>query len=142
MPTAGVSIVTLGVSDLARARDYYQALGWKLSSSSTDGIAFLQGRNLVLALYGRQALAEDAQVDVGEGGFDGITLACNCRSEVEVDELFARALAAGGRATKMPQPVFWGGYSGYVADPDGHLWEYAFNPFVSFNDAGDLVLAD
>lgn len=142
MSTAGVSIVTLGVSDLVRARSYYQALGWRLSSSSTEHIAFLQGRNLVLALYGRHALAEDAQVAVGGGGFGGITLACNCRSEAEVDEQFARAVAAGGNATKVPQAVFWGGYSGYVADPDGHLWEYAFNPFVSFNEAGDLQLPE
>lgn len=142
MSTAGISIVTLGVSDLARSRIYYQALGWNLSSSSNESIAFLQGRNLVLALYGRQALAEDAQVAADDGGFAGVTLACNCRSEAEVDEHFARALAAGGCVTKAPQQVFWGGYSGYVADPDGHLWEYAFNPFVSFNAAGDLVLPE
>ncbi|CAB5581422.1 VOC family protein [Pseudomonas aeruginosa] len=136
----GVSLVTLGVADLARSSLYYQALGWQPSSDGNEQVVFLKGRNLVLGLYGRSALAEDAQVEDRPTGFAAITLACNCASRDEVNRLFSAATAAGGQATKMPQEVFWGGYSGYVADPDGHLWEIAYNPFWPFDEQGNLVL--
>ncbi|HEJ9707344.1 TPA: VOC family protein [Pseudomonas aeruginosa] len=136
----GVSLVTLGVADLARSSLYDQALGWQPSSDGNEQVVFLKGRNLVLGLYGRSALAEDAQVEDRPTGFAAITLACNCASRDEVDRLFSAATAAGGQATKMPQEVFWGGYSGYVADPDGHLWEIAYNPFWPFDEQGNLVL--
>lgn len=104
----GVSLVTLGVADLARSSLYYQALGWQPSSDGNEQVVFLKGRNLVLGLYGRSALAEDAQVEDRPTGFAAITLACNCASRDEVDRLFSAAMAAGGQATKMPQEVFWG----------------------------------
>ncbi len=104
----GISLVTLGVADLARSSLYYQALGWQPSSDGNEQVVFLKGRNLVLGLYGRSALAEDAQVEDRPTGFAAITLACNCASRDEVDRLFSAAMAAGGQATKMPQEVFWG----------------------------------
>lgn len=137
-----IHIVTLGVSDLARSRRFYEALGWKASSASNEGIVFLKGAAGVLALYGRQALAEDAQVDDQPSGFAAISLARNAGSKAEVDQWFNAALNAGATAIKSPQEVFWGGYSGYIADPDGHLWELAFNPFFVFDEQGNLALPD
>ncbi|HEY2624864.1 MAG TPA: VOC family protein [Dyella sp.] len=137
-----IHIVTLGVSDLARSRRFYETLGWKASSASNEGIVFLKGAAGVLALYGRQALAEDAQVDDQPSGFAAISLARNAGSKAEVDQWFNAALNAGATAIKSPQEVFWGGYSGYIADPDGHLWELAFNPFFVFDEQGNLALPD
>ncbi len=142
MTTPRIHIVTLGVSDLARARHFYETLGWKASSASNDSIAFLKGGTGVLALYGRAALAEDALAADQPTGFAAITLARNASSREEVDAWFAAAVAAGARAIKSPQEVFWGGYSGYIADPDGHLWEFAFNPFFVFDEHGNLSLPD
>ncbi|WP_445145784.1 VOC family protein [Dyella sp. Tek66A03] len=137
-----IHIVTLGVSDPARSRRFYETLGWKASSASNEGIVFLKGGAGVLALYGRQALAEDAQVDDQPTGFAAVSLARNASSKAEVDEWFDAAVTAGASAIKSPQEVFWGGYSGYVADPDGHLWEFAFNPYFVFDEQGNLALPD
>lgn len=135
-----LSLVTLGVVDLARARKFYEALGFKASPASQEAVTFFQLGGMALGLYGRAALAEDAHVDNSPRGFSGITLGYNCRSETDVDDTIAHALACGATLTKQPQKVFWGGYSGYFADPDGHLWEVAFNPFFPLDSEGRLQL--
>ena len=131
MTRANISIVTLGVTDLVRSTTFYEALGWVNSSASQEGVRFLIGADIVLGLYPTDKLAEDAQVENAAPGFRGVTLARNLESEAAVDAEFARALDAGATRIKAPEKVFWGGYSGYFADPDGHLWEIAFNPFFS-----------
>ena len=136
-----VSIITLGVADVAKARAFYAALGFKASAASQDSITFFDAGSVVLALYGRAALAEDAHVSASTAvGFSGVTIAHNCRSEADVDRVLADAVASGATLKKAAQKVFWGGYSGYFADPDGHLWEVAYNPHFAFDDAGRLRL--
>lgn len=137
-----ISLVTLGVADLARARTFYETLGWRASGASTPDVTFFQGNGLALALYGRAALAADAAVPDRPTGFSGITLAYNARSKGEVDRVFEEALQAGAEAVKRPHDVFWGGYSGYFADPDGHLWEVAWNPFFPLDAQGNLSLPE
>ena len=127
--TANISIVTLGVEDLAASTAFYESIGWRNTTASQDSVTFLQGHSVVLGLYGRAALAEDAEVDPAGSGFRGVSLAINLESEAAVDAFFDKAVSCGAAATKKPQKVFWGGYSGYFSDPDGHLWEVAFNPF-------------
>ncbi len=139
---AGISMVTLGVDDLARSRAFYEALGWVVAPQSQESVVFLQGRNIVLGLYGRQALAEDANVENTPPGFSGFALAINVSSPAEADRLFDTAVANGATAHKPPQKVFWGGYSGYFGDPDGHLWEVAHNPFFAMDADGNLRLVD
>ena len=135
-----LTLITLGVSDLARARAFYEALGFKASSASQGDIVFFQAGALGLALYPRAALAEDAQVSHEGGGFSGITLAHNVRAKEEVAAILAEAERAGACILKPAQDVFWGGHSGYFADPDGHLWEVAWNPFFSLAADGALSL--
>lgn len=142
MSVPRIHIVTLGVGDLSRSRQFYEAWGWKASSVSNENIVFLKGAAGVLALYGRDALAEDALAEDLPTGFSAVTLARNAGSKEEVDTWFATALAAGARELKTPQEAFWGGYSGYLADPDGHLWELAFNPYFVFDEHGNLALPD
>jgi catechol 2,3-dioxygenase-like lactoylglutathione lyase family enzyme len=135
-----ISLITLGVADLGRARAFYEALGWRASGASTPDVTFFHGNGLALALYGRGALAADAAVPDQPTGFSGVTLAHNARSKAEADQVFAEALAAGAKPLKPPHDTFWGGYSGYFADPDGHLWEIAWNPFFPLDADGDLHL--
>lgn len=136
-----ISIVTLGVSNMKASRAFYEALGWKAMKASTDTVTFFQGRGIVLGLYGYEALADDAGVSAGpKQGFSGVALAYNCRSNSEVDEAFSHALSCGARAVKQPETVFWGGYSGYFADLDGHLWEVAHNPFAQMDGQGHLFM--
>lgn len=135
-----VSLITLGVADVAASRRFYEALGFVAASSSQPAIAFFQIGGSALALFSRASLAEDACVDNVEPGFSGITLAYNCRSEADVDAAFAHALACGATMKKRPEKVFWGGYSGYFADPDGHLWEVAYNPFAPLDEEGRIKL--
>ncbi|AIF45768.1 VOC family protein [Dyella japonica] len=142
MSAPRIHIVTLGVSDLPQSRRFYEAWGWRASSASNENIVFLKGGAAVLALYGRDALAEDALAEDLPTGFPAVTLARNASSKEEVDRWFAAALAAGARELKTPQEAFWGGYSGYLADPDGHLWEFAFNPYFVFDEHGNLALPD
>ena len=137
-----INIVTLGVEDVARSRLFYEALGWRASSASQPSIVFLRGNGTVLALFGRTALAEDAAVEDRPTGFAAVALAYNARSKDEVDQVYAQAVQAGARAVKTPHPVFWGGYSGYFADPDGHLWEVAWNPFFPLDEHGGLQLPE
>ena len=126
-----IGLITLGVRDLARSLSFYRdGLGWPTHGYKPDaGVVFFSLQGTWLALYPRDKLAEDAAVPDGQG-FGGITLAHNEPSPEQVDAAYAQAIAAGARAVKQPQKVFWGGYSGYFADPDGHMWEIAFNPFM------------
>jgi uncharacterized protein len=131
-----VTIITLGVADVANARAFYERLGFKASNASQDSICFMQLGGLVLSLYSRASLAEDAHVANTPPGFSGVTLAHNCRSEADVDAVLAHAVSCGGTLKKPAQKVFWGGYSGYFSDPDGHLWEVAHNPFLPLDAEG------
>lgn len=136
-----ISLVTLGVSDMARARAFYEALGWEVAAPSNDNVTFFQGRGIVLGLFGHDDLAKDAAVSTAPPpDFRGVSLAYNCRSEQEMDEAFAHAVACGATPQKPPEKVFWGGYSGYFADPDGHLWEVAFNPFAPLDADGHMQI--
>jgi uncharacterized protein len=135
-----LTIVTLGVADVARSTAFYEAVGWQRSSSSQDSITFLRMAGSVLGLYGREALADDVGCDPDGHGFAAVTLACNLDSPGAVDAAFAEFVTAGASPVKHPAAVFWGGYSSYVADPDGHLWELAHNPFLPFDDEGRPLL--
>lgn len=135
-----VSFVTLGVGDIGRSRQFYEALGFSASSASQPDVAFFDAGGVVLALFGRDALADDASVPRGKPEFSGIALAHNVNSETEVDDCLAEAVAAGARLLKPGQKAFWGGYSGYFADPDGHLWEVAYNPFLPLDRDGRVML--
>lgn len=123
-----LTLVTLGVADLARAVRFYEALGWPRSSYASEGVAFFQVGGLVLSLYPRAALAEDADLAPEGQGFRGFALAYNTASRAETDAVLAEAVAAGATLVKPAADAFWGGYSGYFADPDGALWEVAWNP--------------
>jgi catechol 2,3-dioxygenase-like lactoylglutathione lyase family enzyme len=134
---ARISIVTLGVADVGRSAAFYEALGWERAGSSTDEIVWFHTADSNLGLFGRAALAADAGVPAEpRAPFGGITLAINVESDAAVDAALEAAAAAGGRVTKPAEGAEWGGYSGYVADPDGHLWEVAHNPFFPIGDDG------
>jgi predicted lactoylglutathione lyase len=137
-----VSFITLGVANVGAARSFYERLGLKASSASQDGVAFFNLGGVVLSLFGRDALAEDACVHRGEAGSASVSLAHNVASEAQVDEVLQEAVAAGAKLLKRGQPTFWGGYSGYFADPDGHLWEVAFNPFMPLDAEGRVTLPE
>jgi uncharacterized protein len=137
-----VSFITLGVADLAASRDFYQRLGWTPSAASQEGITFFDLGGLVLGLFSREALAEDAHLPNSPPGFSGVTLACNQRSEALVDAVLAEAVAAGAKLLKPAEKVFWGGYSGYFADLDGHVWEVAHNPFAPLDENGRVRLSN
>ncbi len=135
-------IVTLGVKNLELSRKFYsETLGWEESSASNQAIAFIQAGGVVLALFPRDELAKDALVAAEGNGFSGFTLAHNVGSEKEVDEVIAGLRSKGVKITKEPQKMFWGGYSSYFADPDGFLWEVAYNPDFPFDENGNLKLA-
>jgi len=127
---AYISIITLGVSDLPRSVQFYRdGLGLPTTYKPGEGIAFFQLNSTWLALYPYAALAEDAALPAERARFGGVTLAHNLASKAEADEVIAQALAAGATLLKPAADTFWGGYSGYFADPDGHPWEVAWNPF-------------
>jgi len=134
-----LSLVTLGVDDLGRARRFYEALGWERGNENPE-VVFFQLNGLVLALWSRRSLAEDAKVSADGGGFRGVALAYNARSKADVDAVMAEAETAGARILKPAEDVFWGGYSGYFADPDGHLWEVAWNPQWEVTPEGNVRL--
>ena len=137
-----LSIVTLGVTDLARATRFYESLGWSRSSASQDSITFFQLQGSVLGLYEWSALADDATVPADGSGFRGVACALNCESIDEVDRVYGEWVAAGGRAVRDPHTAFWGGHSSYVADLDDHLWEIAYNPYATIGPDGMLRLGD
>ena len=122
-----VSLITLGVADLERARAFYEALGWQTRAAPGDDVVFFQTGCMVVALWDRGSLAEDSGVD-DAGGWGGVTLAHNVRSPAEVDAVIEQARAAGGVIARPGAETFWGGYSGAFIDPDGHPWEVAHNP--------------
>jgi uncharacterized protein len=135
-----VSIVTLGVADLIRSREFYERLGWRRAAVETEGIVFFQAGGMALALYPREELAKDASLASDGQGFRGITLAYNARTRGEVDSVLEEARAAGADILKAAQEVFWGGYSGYFVDPDGFMWEVAWNPFFPIAEDGSIRL--
>jgi len=137
---ACISLVTLGVSNVDKAREFYQKLGFKASSASQDDVAFFHMSGSVLALYPRKKLAADAKVKNNGKGFDGVTLAQNVRTKALVAKILKQAEKAGGKIVKPAQDVFWGGHSGYFQDLDGHLWEIAWNPFFKIKKNGQLIL--
>jgi uncharacterized protein len=122
-----ISLITLGVRDLARARAFYEALGWTVGTEVEDEVVFFQAGGMVMALWGRDKLAEDSEME-DSGGWGGITPAHNVRSPAEVDEIVEEARAAGGTVAREPFERPWGGYSTIVIDPEGHAWEIAHNP--------------
>jgi uncharacterized protein len=135
-----VTLITLGVSDLKISSDFYQkAFGWKPLPMSDENVVFFQLNGLMLSLFPAHALAEDAGVEAEGKGFKKFSLAHNLRSEKEVDDLIAELKSKGVNIVKTPQKVFWGGYSSYISDPDGNLWEIAFNPFMELDEKGNVV---
>ncbi|MBP1805048.1 putative glyoxalase superfamily protein PhnB [Rubellimicrobium aerolatum] len=139
LPEQRVTLVTLGVRDLGRSRAFYRALGWQ-PAQETERISFYQMHGAALALFGLGDLADDQDRPVGELGTGAVTLAQNFGAEEDVDAAWHRAMQAGAKAIKVPQATSWGGYSGYFADPDGHVWELAVNPFWPLAEDGSLTL--
>jgi len=134
-----VSLITLGVADLGRARAFYEALGWTTRAEPEDDVVFFQAGGLVVALWGRDQLAEDTVVE-DSGGWGGITLAYNVREPAEADLVLEQARAAGARIAREGAETFWGGYSGVFVDPDGHAWEVAHNPRWTLEENGAVRL--
>jgi catechol 2,3-dioxygenase-like lactoylglutathione lyase family enzyme len=134
-----VSLVTLGVADLARARSFYEGLGWTTGAEAGDDVVFFQAGGMIVALWDREQLAEDSVVD-DTGGWGGVTLAYNVRSPNEVDAVLAEAERAGATIGRPGAPTFWGGYSGVFVDPDGHPWEVAHNPRWTIGKDGSVSL--
>jgi len=134
-----VSLVTLGVADLAASRRFYEALGWRSSSPPELGVVFFQAGSMVLGLWSREELAKDSGT-MDSGGWGGVALAHNVRSPAEVDAVIAEARAAGATIARKGAPTFWGGYSGAFVDPDGHPWEVAHNPGWTLTADGAVVL--
>jgi uncharacterized protein len=137
-----LSILTLGVRDLPASVRFFERLGWRRSAVKSDAIAFFRCGGLALALYPHAALAKDVGVAPDGSGFEGFTLAHNARSKPEVDAILDAAKSAGAEIVKPAQDVFWGGYSGYFRDLDGHLWEVAWNPHFALDHAGALLLPE
>lgn len=135
-----ITLVTLGVADMDRSRAFYAALGWQMHPQSQESVTFYQANGFAFGLFGLKDLAKDQGREGAALGTEATTLAQNFDTEAEVDAAFAKALAAGATALKSPEKVFWGGYSGYYADPDGHVWELAMNPFWPLNEDGSLTL--
>ncbi|MEU7651747.1 VOC family protein [Micromonospora taraxaci] len=136
-----ISLVTLGVADVARAKAFYEHLGWR--GQEVQETVFIQAGGLAVVLWRRDKLADDAGIaDPGTDGFGGMTLAQNVRSREEVDEVIATATKAGATVTKPARETFYGGYAGYFTDPDGHVWEIAWNPGFALADDGTLTVPD
>jgi uncharacterized protein len=137
-----LSVVTLGVKDFARSLEFYKkGLKWPTKAKKTDSIAFFKLNGVILALYDRKGLAEDVQVDSRGNVFSGVTLAHNVKSEKEVDATLEQVTKLGAKLVKKAQKASWGGYSGYFADLDGHLWEVVFNPFWKLDKKGSVILS-
>jgi len=135
-----ISLLTLGVADIARARAFYEKLGFQPSPASEDNVAFYDAGGVVLALWERRALAADAGLADDGSGFRAAAIAHNVRAEHEVARVLAEAEAAGAAIVKSAQRAFWGGTTGYFRDPDGHLWEVAHNPFFQLDERGAVML--
>jgi len=137
-----VSLVTLGVADLKRSREFYKRLGWRRSMAKAEGVVFFQAGGMTLALFPRQELAKDANVTPQGDGFRAISLAYNARHRAEVNSVLEEAEAAGAKLVKPAQDAFWGGYSGYFSDPDGFLWEVAWNPSFAIAEDGSIRIPE
>jgi predicted lactoylglutathione lyase len=138
-----LSLITLGVADVGRSREFYEALGWAMDGGvddESDHVCFFQAGGMIVALWSREKLAADSAVEDG-GGWGGITLAYNTRSPEEVDAVIEEARAAGATIGRPGAETFWGGYSGVFVDPDGHPWEVAHNPRWTVHDDGSTTLA-
>lgn len=135
-----LTVVTLGVENIARARSFYEAMGLSASADSNDSVVFFEAGGVILALWGRKDLAADAGVPESTGGSPGVCLAWNVGNEAEVDDALKMAAAAGARVVKPAMKAFWGGYLAYFADPDGHLWEITYNPFWGLDASGRIAL--
>jgi uncharacterized protein len=135
-----ISLITLGVSDLERARAFYEALGWRTDAAPEDDVVFFQAGGMIVALWDRRSLEEDSATS-DSGGWGGVTLAYNTRSEGEVDAVIEEARHAGATIGREPATTFWGGYSGVFIDPDGHPWEVAHNPGWTIDEDGSVHLA-
>lgn len=133
---ARVSVITVGVANVPRSRSFYQALDWPLSGAPEDGVAFFKTAGSRLALHSREAMAQEAGRAAAPPGSIGVALAINLQSRELVDEAQAAAVTAGGTLLRPAQERFWGGYSGYFADPDGHAWEVAYSPFWPIGEDG------
>jgi uncharacterized protein len=134
-----LTLITLGVSDLERARRFYEGLGWSTGAEEGDDVVFFQAGGMVVALWDRAKLAEDSAVS-DSGGWGGVTLAYNTRTPDEVDSVIEEARAAGGTIGREPAETFWGGYSAVFIDPDGHPWEVAHNPRWTIEEDGSVTL--
>jgi catechol 2,3-dioxygenase-like lactoylglutathione lyase family enzyme len=142
-PAARVTLVTLGVRDLARSTAFYAALGFRRKAKNAEGVAFFEAGGVIVSLWSNEELAKDAGLTHAEPpSFRGVSLAWNVASPAEVDAAVARAIAAGATTLRAAQTVFWGGYTAVFADPDGHLWEVAHNPGFPFSADGRLLLPD
>jgi uncharacterized protein len=134
-----LSLITLGVRDLARAKRFYEALGWTSGAAPADDVVFFQAGGMIVALWGRDQLEEDSGVQ-DSGGWGGVTLAHNVRSPEEVDAVIEEARGAGANVVREPAETFWGGYSAAFTDPDGHPWEIAHNPRWTLHEDGSIEL--
>lgn len=137
-----ISLITLGVSDLARSAAFYERLGWKRSIKKAEGVVFFQTGGMALALWPRAELAKDAGIADSGGGFAGCALAFNTRDRAEVERVLDEVARAGGKIVKPAKEAFWGGYTGYFADPDGFLWEVAWNPGFAMAKDGSITLPE
>jgi len=137
-----ISMITLGVADIAAATAFYERLGFTRSSESQEAVTFMQAGAVVLGLFGREALKDDAKADPIWTGNGGTAVAMNCTDEAAVDAMMDVAKTAGAQILKSAEKVFWGGYSGYFADPDGHAWEVAHNPFWELDENGQVILPE
>lgn len=135
-----ISFVTLGVADLDISRRFYKALGWAESPGSQAEVAFFQVGSIAFALFGRESLADDANVSPEGSGFPGFALAHNVASEADVEATLLEVVAAGGRLVRPAEKASWGGFRGYFADPDGFLWEVCYNPFFPLDEQGFIHL--
>jgi len=137
-----ISLITLGVGDLERSGQFYERLGWRRSLAKAEGVVFFQAGGMALALYPQDELAKDANIAPIGHGFNGFSLAYNARSRAEVDSVLQEAEAVGAKILKPAQEAFWGGYSGYFSDPDGFLWEVAWNPAFPIAEDGSIRIPD
>ncbi len=141
-PPLRLSLVTLGVEDLAKATKFYEDMGLPRRLKNAEGVAFFDAGGVILSIYSREALAKDAKIENSRPGFSGVALAYNVPSEAEVDLVLGAAEKAGGKILKNGERIFWGGFIGYFADPEGHIWEVAHNPGFTFDDHGNVVVPD
>ncbi|HEX3347120.1 MAG TPA: VOC family protein [Acetobacteraceae bacterium] len=137
-----ITLVTLGVRDLARSIAFFERLGWRRSVERAEGVAFFQCPGIAVSLYPRSDLAGDAGIPAEGSGFAGFTIAYNTRSRDEVDAVLAEAASAGAEIVRPAREAIWGGYSGYFRDLDGHLWEVAWNPGFALDESGAVRLPD